>query len=177
MAPKTTRLLTLAGVMALTASCLSMATRSLTPDRPLDPSVRIRALVTTYGNTVAFSRLDPGRINGDRIEGTAVSGIEVRVPAPLSSVHRDPLGRIFEIVDHDGRVHPVKRALREGQAEWIVVPSGSGSRWIEIPISEIKQVSYKTTNLLGTFLFIPIVVFVGVPLLARAIFGPGMGVW
>jgi hypothetical protein len=174
MVRRTTGLLALAGAMALTTSCLSMTTRSLTPDRPLDPDVRITDLVTTYGNTVVFSRHDPGRVEGDRIKGTAVSGIEVRVPAPPSSVHRDPHGRIFEVVDRDGRVHSVYRVLREGQTEWIVVPSGSGSGRIDIPLSEVKQVWYRTTNVSGTFLFIPVAVVVGLTALLFAIFGPNI---
>ena len=59
-------------------------------DHPPKPDASILSLVTVSGNSVVFLPSDPGRVLGDLIKGTAITGIEERIPAPPLSVKRRP---------------------------------------------------------------------------------------
>jgi hypothetical protein len=159
--------------VTFSTGCMSTVSRDVTADRPPRQDVRIMRLVTASGSTVVFSRADPGRVEGDRIIGMAVAGFEERVPAPFLSVKKHPDGRVHEIVDRNGQVHPVYRVLREGETEWIVVTSGPGSRQVAIPLAQVKQISFRRTNVAGTFVFVPAAVVLGLTGLIYLLFGSG----
>jgi len=154
---------------------MSMTTRNITMDHPPKPDASILSLVTVSGNSVVFLPSDPGRVLGDLIKGTAITGIEERIPAPPLSVKRRPDGRVYEIIDRAGRAHPVFRVLQEGETEWTVVRSGSEPRRVFIPLSEVKQVSYKTRNVPMTYLVAPAMVVAALFCLLFGIYGHPWG--
>ena len=154
---KATSLFTLAAFVLISVSCTIVKTVDVRTAPPPGHRARIIRLVKTSGESVVFSGV--GRVDGSTIKGQAVVSVQERIPAPVSSVKERPGGSVYEIVDRDGRIHPVSGVLIKGENEWTILVPGGTVQSVSIPLSEVVLIEYRKTDAALTILAItPVVV-------------------
>ena len=153
---KATSLFTLAAFVLISVSCTIVKTVDVRTAPPPGHRARIIRLVKTSGESVLFSGV--GRVDGSAIKGQAVVSVQERIPAPVSSVKERADGSVYEIVDRDGRVHPVSRVLSKGENEWTILVLGGTVQSVSIPLSEVVLIEYRKTDTALTILAITPVV-------------------
>jgi hypothetical protein len=97
-------------------------------------------------------------VDGSAIKGKAVVSVQERVPAPVASVKVRADGSAYEIVDRDGRIHPVSGVLSKGENEWTILVPGGTVQSVSIPLSEVVLIEYRKTDAARTILAITPVV-------------------
>lgn len=155
MRRKATVLAVLTVFIIFSGGCMTWGPRSIRATaRPPKQGARIIGLIKTSGATVLFSASDPGRIVGNAVVGTARGGaweqVEIRKPVPL--VRKDEAGRVYEIVDRDGRTYPVGSILSEDADRIVIFIVGARVVPVSVPLSEIASVRIKKFDLVRTTL-------------------------
>ena len=154
--------ITLAAFVLTSSSCTMWRTKNIRSisDVPGE-SARIISVVLASGERIDFSPADPGRVQptgpegpelpgrhprrGILIKGTAVGrhSVPVEIQGPFSSIGKRADGTVFEITDVSGRVYPVQRVLKEGDARWSILTYDRTVQPVSIPLSDVFQVRFK----------------------------------
>ncbi len=163
-------LFTLACFSLSSTSCTMMATKNVAPYDHPGQKAKIISLVKKSGNIVVFSGADPGRVLGDTITGTAIVGVEERIPSPIPTIRKRADGSVYEIVDRDGRTHLVWKVLDQGETGWTILAAGNAAQRISVPLSEVSQVRYKKTNVALTILAIAVPMALGLVVLGVLVY-------
>jgi len=154
MFKKTSALLTMAAFILFSASCTMWTTREIntTTDYPADGR-KILSVVNASGEGVEFSKSSPGRLVGNVIVGEGVVVIRKRaeIAGPFPSIKKDAHGRIFEVTDSSGRVHVIQKVLKEEPDRLTVLASYRAFERISIPLSDVRLLRCKKTNVALTF--------------------------
>jgi predicted DNA binding protein len=145
-------------------------TKNVTPYDHPGQRAKIISLVKKSGDLVVFSGADPGRVLGDVITGTAIVGVEERIPTPIPTIKKRADGSVYEIVDRDGRTLLVWKVLNEGETEWTILAAGNAAQRISVPLAEISQVKYKKTNVALTILAIAVPAALGLVVLGVLVY-------
>ncbi len=156
MLRKATSLFMLAAFILMSVSCTTVKTVDVRTAPPPGHRARIIRLVKASGESVVFSGV--GRVDGRAITGKAVVSVQERVPAPVASVKVRADGSVYEIVDRDGRIHPVSGVLSKGENEWTILVPGGTVQSVSIPLSEVVLIEYRKTDAARTILAITPVV-------------------
>lgn len=165
MPRKIASLFTLGAFLLASASCTTMRTKDLTPALgPPGPKAKVTNVITVTGERIAFSPRDPGRVRGDAITGTASVryNVPVEIRGPFSSIKRRTDGSVYEITDGGGRVHPVVRVAKQGEDQWTILVNDTTAQQVSVPLSDVRQISFKKKNGVLTALAIVSLVFAGV---------------
>jgi hypothetical protein len=149
MSPKRIPRVTLATLLFVSVSCMSVRTKAIiTPADYVSYKPRIVGVVTASGEDYVFSASAPARLWGGNIVGTAagVSGERVELAGPFRSVMKRSDGKIYQVTDSSGRVHAVREVVQEGPDKLVFTAVSSDSRQVSIPFSEVRLLRYKKTN-------------------------------
>jgi hypothetical protein len=163
MTKKTTAILTLAAFVLCSTSCMSWRTREVrtTADYPLSRT-RVLSVVMLSGTEYYFSKSTPGRVHGNLIVGTGrVFGERVEIEGPFAEVRKRPNGTVYEVVDREGRTHPVWRVVSAGEDKMTVLSAVRKSELVSIPLSEVRSVQLRKLDMFATLSVVPMAVFLG----------------
>jgi hypothetical protein len=151
--------LILSGFILLGLACFSM--RSVGVNALTGPGaeeIKIRKVETRPGESVEFSRENPGRIRGGYIEGVGTWAFSLRtLEIPSSEIKTViQLNETDQTVKlRDGRSFgPVKKIIKQGGKSilFIAEAAGPGMRSsFHIPLSEVRKTWDKRMDWLGTF--------------------------
>jgi hypothetical protein len=153
MSPKRIPGVTLAALLIVSVSCMSVRTKAIiSPADYASYKPRIVGVVTASGEDYVFSASAPARLWGGNIVGTAtaVGGGRVELAGPFRSVMKRSDGTIYQVTDSSGRVHAVRQVVQEGPDKLVFIAVSSDSRQVSIPFSEVRLLRYKKTNALLT---------------------------
>jgi hypothetical protein len=169
---KATSLFTLAAFVVMSVSCVTMRTKTVVAPSDLPgKGAKITSVITASGERVEFSRSGPGRIRGAVITGTAAArySVPVEIQGPFSSIKKRPDGSVYEITDGHGRVYAVVRVSNEGDTKWTILINDTAVQPVSIPLSEVKQITYRKSRPALTAIAIAIPVVLGLLLVAGII--------
>jgi hypothetical protein len=170
---KATSLFTLAAFVLMSASCTTLKTKAVfMPSELAGLHAKIAAVVKASGERVEFSPSGLGRVRGDAVTGTALAryGVPVEIQGPFSSIKRRPDGSVYKITDGSGREHAVVRVSNEGDTTWTILINDTTVQPVSIPLSEVKQITYKKPNTALTAIAIAIPVVLGLIVVAVIIY-------
>lgn len=173
MVRKATSLFTLAAFVLMSASCTTLKTKAVfMPSELAGLHAKIAAVVKASGERVEFSPSGLGRVRGDAVTGTAQAryGVPVEIQGPFSSIKRRPDGSVYKITDGSGREHAVVRVSNEGDTTWTILINDTTVQPVSIPLSEVKQITYRKPNPALTAIAIAIPVVLGLILVAGIIY-------
>lgn len=149
MSKKAVALVTTVVFVLFSTGCLSWGTKDVrtTADYPR-PGKRVLRVVKRSGEVIEFSRAAPARIVGNEVVGTPASlgerDVEIQGPFPL--IKRLADGTVTEVTDAKGRVWSVRKLLNEEPNRMIIRVVDSMTGAVVIPLSEIRQITNRRTN-------------------------------
>lgn len=148
MPRRLTALLVLATLILVSVSCFSWRMKDVrTLTEPLPENTEILSVAKSSGDTVLFSKSNPGRLRGYTIVGVARNAESQRLEltGPFN-IMKDANGRVYEVKDGKGRVHSVAQILSQGDGRMTVL----ASPWtpVSIPLAEVHKVEVKKSNAL-----------------------------
>lgn len=149
MARNVTALVMIAVFALFSTSCSMWPTKAIQTENDYPAQERkVLSVVLTNGEVVAFSKSNPGRIWRDKVSGTVrvwVSG-RAEIQGPFLLIKKRADGTVSEVTDAKGQVHYVRSVLSESRDTMVVQESGSEMRSVEIPLSDVRLITYRTTN-------------------------------
>lgn len=149
MSPNRAPLATLATLLFVSVSCMSVRTKAImSPADYASYKPRIVGVVTASGEDYVFSPSAPAGLWRGNIVGTAkaVSGGRIELAGPFRSVMKRSDGTIYQVTDSSGRIHAVREVVQEGPDKLVFIAVSSGSRQVSIPFSEVRLLRYKRTD-------------------------------
>jgi hypothetical protein len=115
---------------------------------------RVASLVLVGGDEVLFLKSHPGRVQGVVVAGTARTmirqEIELKGPFPLTKRRAD--GSLSEVTDASGQIHYVEAVLKEEPGKLVIRERHSEVRPVSIPLSEVRLITYRKTNVVLTLM-------------------------
>ena len=149
MPRKAAALVTTVVFALFSTSCMTWGTKEIRTSADVPrPNVRILSVVKRSGEVIEFSRAAPARIVGNEVVGTPASlgerDVEIQGPFPL--IKRLADGTVTEVTDAKGRVWSVRKVLNEEPNRMIIRVVDSMTGAVVIPLSEIRQIINRRTN-------------------------------
>lgn len=138
----------LAAIALSFTSCMvwSMKDVRTMTERPAE-GTPVVSVVKISGETVQFSKSDPGRVRGFAVVGTAKDAVARRIDitGPFPSIKERADGTIYEVVDGQGRVHSVRQVLARSENQMTIL----ASTWMQvsIPLSDARQIEVRKTSM------------------------------
>ena len=167
MSRKVISIYTLLAFIIFSISCYSTSTKKVRKAANwYGKEAKIFSVVKTTGEYIEFSKEKPGRISGNKITGTSIilSKKTSMERADIKKIRKHSDGRIFEVIDKEGKIYHVVGTAREEEDKFILFTTYASSESVSIPLSEVKSLKIKRINLLLTALVIalsPIGIFIG----------------
>lgn len=146
--------LTLTALASLSAACFSWRTRDVRVlAEPLPENTVILSVLKISGETVLFSKSNPGRLRGYMIVGVGrdpeFKSLELAGPFKIV---KDAKGRVYEITDRTGQVYAVSQVLSQNGDRMTV----QTSVWtpVAIPLAEARQIEFRKSNVLRNLVLV-----------------------
>lgn len=129
--------------------CMTWGTKEIRTSADVPrTNARVLSVVKRSGEVIEFSRAAPARIVGNQVVGTTAAVVEreVGIDGPFPLIKRLSDGTVTEVTDAKGRVWSVRRVLKEEPNRMTIRVAGNVSGTVVIPLSEIKQITNKKTD-------------------------------
>ena len=159
MRKKVISLFTLLAFVLFSISCYPIATKEIkTSANWQGKKGKIFSVVKTSGEYIEFSKENPGRISGDNITGTAIilSKEIILERGAIKKVRKHRDGRIFEVIDKEGKIYHVVGLLKEESYKVIFFVPYESSELVSIPLSEVNSLEIKRLSPLWTAIVIAV---------------------
>lgn len=172
-------ILTLGSFIVFSFSCYSVQPIKLEKlSAPGADKIEIRKVEKTSGESVDFSKSDPGRVSGNFITGTGaltktLEFVEIAsADVQTTDDHRDK--NFISVTTRDGKSYDCKKVVKQGDKSVLYilkdVTNGVNS-FLKVSLSEVEKAWAKRLDILETFIVsIPIAwITVGIVLLATGV--------
>lgn len=109
---------------------------------------KVLSIVKISGEYIEFNKENPGRIDEDKIVGTAImmsKKIEIE-RANTKKIKKHSDGSIFEIINKEGKIYPVIGKVNEEENKFIFFATYETFESVSISLSEIKSIRIKRIN-------------------------------
>ncbi len=134
-------------------------------------------VIKKSGEYIEFSKENPGLIFQDKIVGNAIRmsrKVEIE-RSEVKKISRHSDGRIFEIVNKEGKTYQAVGMAKEEDDRVIIFTAYESSESVSIPLSEVKSLHIKMLDKLLTAL--GFVAGIGIVIFLLSELGKGMSDW